>query len=273
MDKQIDEKTLNAIHNYYKLKNEYESHIKHDKMKLLNNKFLSIKEKRSKFIAQKSKYKCIVCGTQGGTIFSHEGRTIRAYCGSMNKHCKLDIEINLGDYDTLPDVLSNLSNVINVTKTEIILTKLNLLFENISEQNAIATFEGLKKIAEEDEKSYKDLLMLFMQITNNPQKIVNIENDNVVLHDAIIRLNDIINHYNQKRTSDVDISIFARDAIELYTSEIIPTLNRLRENMYVHGVIESDVKTDTNTLYQYPYTISQIELSLGNNAKIIKNVY
>ena len=68
MTDQTIETVDNVVNEYYKLKNKYETEINNNKRRIINNKSLSNKEKRSEF--QKLKPKCVNCHRPGGTIFS-----------------------------------------------------------------------------------------------------------------------------------------------------------------------------------------------------------
>ena len=53
----------NNINEYYKLKSKYESQNQKNKQKILNNRLLSIKEKKAEF--KQLKPKCVNCGKPG----------------------------------------------------------------------------------------------------------------------------------------------------------------------------------------------------------------
>ena len=91
-----------ALNEYYKLKNKYESDFNKDKQKIIKNKGLSWKEKKSEF--KQLKPKCINCKRPVGTIFSvkhlgkenDDSRELKAICGSLTEPCNLNITINPG---------------------------------------------------------------------------------------------------------------------------------------------------------------------------------
>jgi ribosomal protein S14 len=56
-----------ALNEYFKLKLKYETQIKENKKKIINNQALSNREKRSEYL--KLKPKCINCKRPSGTIF------------------------------------------------------------------------------------------------------------------------------------------------------------------------------------------------------------
>ena len=131
-----------AISNYYKLKFQYESKIQDFKRKILGNTSLTKKEKRSRF--SKFVFKCINCKRNGGSIFSNKNRILKAVCGA-SPPCKLNIEIEHGEYTLRENAVKILSENFEKLKTSIIRTKLDLLFNYIDESSAVKNFEEKKK--------------------------------------------------------------------------------------------------------------------------------
>ena len=63
-----NESVENNINEYYRLKSKYNNDNDKNKKKILNNKMLSIKEKKAEF--KQLKPKCVNCGKPGGTTFA-----------------------------------------------------------------------------------------------------------------------------------------------------------------------------------------------------------
>ena len=119
-----DQKSLNeAINNYYKLKESYESKISQSKSKIINNPQLSKKEKEQKF--KNLKKLCINCKQEGGSIFTNKDGILKVKCGNTSKPCKLDIEIEKGKYKLADDLIDELLIQINKFKDDIIKIKLD----------------------------------------------------------------------------------------------------------------------------------------------------
>jgi hypothetical protein len=93
-------KIIESFNEYYKLKNTYEVKFNKEKQKLIKDKSLSWREKRSEY--KKLKPQCINCKRPVGTIFSikrssnenEDFRELRALCGSLTEPCNLNININ-----------------------------------------------------------------------------------------------------------------------------------------------------------------------------------
>ena len=117
-----------ALNDYFKLKLAYETKLMEDKKKIMNNFLLSNREKRAEFL--KLKPKCINCGRPGGTRFQTtfitESDNEEAYrqhsatCGVIANPCPLQIKIQLGKVELLPDLLNSLQHSIKEKKDEVI---------------------------------------------------------------------------------------------------------------------------------------------------------
>ena len=120
---EIIESPESALNEYFKLKNTYEVEIMKNKKKIMNNSTLSNKEKRQEYL--KLKPKCINCKRPGGTIFSvklfsdesknrkTDYREFRSRCGIISNPCNLNITIQTGLYNFLPDVIKQYETLYN----------------------------------------------------------------------------------------------------------------------------------------------------------------
>ena len=254
-----------AISNYYKLKFQYESKIQDFKRKILGNTSLTKKERRSRF--SKFVFKCINCKRNGGSIFSNKNRTLKAVCGA-SPPCKLNIEIEHGEYTSRENAVKILSENFEKIKTSIIRTKLDLLFNYIDESSAVKNFEEKKKELNEAGEMYNFFLTDTLLITDNPTKFNNIETSTTRLYLHIQELQILMKDFNTEQKEEL-----INDAVELYKSKILPTADRIRNLKYAYNAVEYDEKNNTYHLIQNPYTIVQLEKNIGQTIKIIKNDY
>ena len=140
-----------ALNEYFKLKLKYEGQIMTNKKKIMNNITLSNKEKRSEFL--KLKPKCINCKRPGGTIFkttffedTDKGDAYRehsATCGIIADPCNLNIKIQIGKVELLPELLNYMEKDIKEFKNEIIDDKNKLLFGYLTTEEALKKFDDL----------------------------------------------------------------------------------------------------------------------------------
>lgn len=252
---------LDAIDEYYKLKTKYDKSRDNEIKKYLNDGLLTKRQKREKF----SRYepKCVNCNRVGGTIFLNKKRILKAVC-NVSPPCKLDIEIQLGQYDTKYNVIQSQKNFRDEDQLNIIKTKLNLLFNFTTEQETIARFEELKEPFLDINKIYNSLLIDYLSIVENPTRQMNLNDGIISLYENIEELKRIYNEYKKDSKPE-----YIRDMVELYINKIQPNAERNRNLRYSYNSIYKE--DNVIHLVQKPYTIEQIEINLGEKEKIVKN--
>ena len=161
----VNETIDHNINEYYRLKSKYESDIEKNKKKILNNKIFSIKEKKSEF--KQLKPKCVNCGKPGGTTFASlvnknengKFRELRAFCNAVEP-CGLNINLAVGNFENINDLLKMIEETIRESKNEIINDKNKLLFGLITTENALDNFESQKNMI----KDFTSLLENYLNI-------------------------------------------------------------------------------------------------------------
>ena len=118
-----DDKYVENLNNYFKLKQSYEEKINNEKQVIINNNNLTVKEKQLKF--QQYKKKCINCKQNGGTIFTNKNGILTAKCGNTESPCALDIQIKRGKWMLLTKAADLSEDDIEITKESIIDLKLD----------------------------------------------------------------------------------------------------------------------------------------------------
>ena len=120
----------------------------------------------------KLKPKCINCNRAGGTIFSNkfysndngDYRELKAICGVISNPCNLNINIQIGKYELLTDILNEIENEIKQYKNEIIDEKNKLLFGFITTDEAVQKFEDIKDYISNFTSLLNQYLDLYTQI-------------------------------------------------------------------------------------------------------------
>ena len=254
---------LDAIDEYYKLKSKYEKVKENEIKKYISDTDMSKKQKREKF--SRFRPKCVNCNRIGGTDFSNKKRVLKAVC-KASPPCKLDIEIQLGEYNTKYYALVSYKNYRDEDQLNIIKTKLNLLFSFATEQETIAKFEELKENFLDMNKVYNSLLTDYLQIVENPTRQMNLNDGVVSLYENVEELKKIYKDYSADSKPE-----YIRDMVELFINKIQPNAERNRNLTYSYNSV--DQEDETMFLVQKPYTIDQIEINLGEKERIIKNVH
>jgi len=251
----MDSKTSEEIKNYYNLKKKYYSKFNKKKSDILNKKGLSIDEKKQKF--KELVPMCVNCKKPGGTIFQidaknkNEGPFLIATCGA-NPPCKLNIKIDRGRWENLRISEENAAQEVNKLQTQIIETKLNLLFNYKTEDETVLNFTKLKNLLNVYSKSLLQLREQYINVINSPEKKVELKNLTSDLFIETTKLNDLNKKYNDSKEPGL-----IREMVEAYVSLLRPLANKIRETRYKYSGIEVN-EEDDYLLIQLPYTLEEL---------------
>jgi len=265
----MDPNVQEAMNNYYKLKHAYEEKFSRQKHRILKNPTLSKKDKRLKL--KQIKKSCIHCKKKGGTIFGEEGRIITATCGA-SVPCKLNINIQRGDYENTRTRKLLLYKEIQSIHSDIIKTKLNLLFNYMSEADSVAEFETHREDFDIISKNYMDESKKYLEITRPETTITTLKEYN----DTFFVEKEKLHELNKLYMKDPQQK-YINDMVEKYITIIQPLTQTIRETTYTYSAVEkaSDITSGdpTYNLVELPYTLSQLYNSETNDtkAKILSN--
>ena len=237
-----NEKYLEKIREFYILKKKYEKYKKSIKKKIIDSDNpIQIKKQ----ILAKTKYKCINCKNEGGTVFEITENNLKAYCGNINSPCNININIEKKKFSNLKEDLINIENIISQKKKDIIFSKLNYLFKYIEEDKAVENFELLKKELSELQLRYNSLLEKYVFIFNNKE-------NNTTLEELLLQQNMFINEF--KDTLEVYYSTkenkYLKNAITSYINNIIGVDEKILNLQYKYNAIEKDIDSDYKYLIQ-----------------------
>lgn len=244
-----------AVNQYYKLKNKYESSIQKNILKIMKDTTLSKPAKHEKF--KQLKNKCVICGKDGGTIFIQENNILIAKCGNLVKPCALDIQLQKARYISITDRIMELNKIINKNKVETISSKLNFLFKFNSESETIEYFTKLKEELVQEVKQYQKIYEQYNNIIYNllnTQEILERKNELLIYNK---NLSELIKNYEE--TEDI---IFLKESVELYIHNIKHTAEQLQSLEYKYSFVEHN--EDKHILVQENYTQSQLQIPIDN---------
>jgi len=264
-----------AMNEYFKLKNKYETLIMTNKKKIMNNPHLSNREKRSEF--NKLKPKCIHCKRPGGTIFStiHTDETekeeayreLRCFCGIIAEPCNLNIVIRLAKIEWMPELLKSMEKDIKDYKNEIINNKNKLLFGYLNTEDALETFENIKEYISSYTSLYEQYLESYHKIVDNDEKKQELNEVITNSYIEIQKIKDCILKMNE--TNNVQ---YARDAVVIYTTTLMPLLQTIRNLKYNETIVWHNDFTNTCNLIQNKYSISSLSFTSSNDKVIAYDV-
>ncbi len=243
-----DKKSLNeAINNYYKLKESYDSKINQSKNKIINNTFLSKKEKEQKFKNLK-KY-CINCKQEGGSIFTNSNGILKVKCGNLSNPCKLDIEIQKGKYKLADDLINTL--LIDINKF------------NISEGDALEKFNNYKEDLGKKDDLYKKVEIFYINIADNPEKDELLNAAESQLFIIIKKIKDYCEIF--KKTNNKSL---LQTVTENYINDIIPLNKSISDLKYLVKYLE--IYDEKYYLIEKNTTLESLEFTL-EEGKILSN--
>lgn len=229
---------IEAINEFYKLKNDYEVAFK-DKYvnNILKADGLSKKEKRQDY-ARLPKPECINCKRNVGTIFliklNKEDLThdYIAKCGDVVDPCPLNINITYGLRNTYAHEINDISKEINNIKVKIIEEKNNLLFGYSSPDNY--NFTKLSQDLKDNTEFAGFLIEQNIQLNDNPAKDQLIQKKQAEFGiNCLVPFQDMIKEYN-----DTERQPIMAAAIQFYLAELLPLATEIRNLKYQVNLVE-----------------------------------
>jgi len=250
------ERYLEAFKTYYTLKSDYEKKLIKMKRRIYNDPSLSDREKREELA--KLEPKCINCKNVGGTIFTQEGKNLKATCGNTRSPCQLNIDITRGESIDAFTIQTTVEETVNENKSEIIRSKLNLLFGYTTEDETAEQFEELLNDYKDNEQLLQTINASIDEVIDNPEKKENLNESKIELFNLVANIQQKIKQY--KKDGD---NTLMKQVVEDTTNEIIPIASKIRQLTYNINSVTYDSDDDTYHLNQIPYRSSDVELDLA----------
>jgi hypothetical protein len=261
---------IEAINEYYMLKDKYESTYYDKYVKPILKSKNTKKEKRVEF-GRLPKPECINCKRNVGTIFNISYdmnevlRRFIAKCGDLTDPCPLDIQINYSVREQYNKVINEGLSSVEKLKLDIIKQKNNALFFEKG-QNIVTIFEkltsSLKKETEQLGFSIeKDILK-----NDNPEKI-NLLNKSIDEFGIgyLLPFKQMIRDYLDKNNE-----LILNEAINFYVNEMIPKLKEIQSLKYEVNFVEYDIDEQIYKLIQRTNSIESKEEYFESDDKVLK---
>lgn len=254
---------VDALNEYYGYKHQYDNKFEEDKHAVRNTDTLNLQQKRAKIMRIKRNRKCVSCGQTGGTHFTNEDGVLRAQCGNRSQPCSLRIEIVKGKFMNLEELANASLHTADVLKDQIIKTKLDLLFNYTTEEEALRQFEQDRAALDQALELYGGFRQKYLDVVRNAERREEVDALTAELYGAIQTFKEIVQRGGGGGGGGQDSS-FIRDAVELYVGKIEPLNATLMEKKYVYNAVERDpgLGDDMFRLVQKPYTLEQLEFEI-----------
>lgn len=251
-----NEKYLEEVREFYILKKRYEKYKESIKNKIINSDN-SIQVKKQ--LLAKTKFKCINCKNEGGTIFHIDESNLKVFCGNKSNPCNINLNIKRKKFTNLKENLINIENEINLKKKDIIISKLNYIFKYIEEDKAIENFEKIKSELTELQKNYNILFEKYLYLFDN-------DNANSAIQDLLLQQHNYVNEF--KEILDLYYTTrenkYLKNALNYYITNIINIDEKILNNQYKYNAIEKDLDNNMNYLIQNKYLQTDIELLVND---------
>ena len=251
---------VDALNEYYRYKHSYDEKYEELKNAIKESATLTMQQKRSKIMQLKRNRKCVACGQSGGTHFTNEDGVLRAQCGNRSQPCSLRIEIVKGKFMNLEELANASLRNADVLKDNIIKTKLDLLFNYTTEEEALRQFETDRAALNQALELYVGFRQKYLDVVRNPERREEAEALAAKFYEAVMEFKEIL----QRGADSGQDSSFVRDAVELYIGKIEPLNNKLMETKYVYSAVERDPSLggDMFRLVQKSHTLEQLEFEI-----------
>ena len=151
----------------------------------------------------------------------------------------------------------------------IIKTKLDVLFQYITEEEAVKIFQETKENLELYKMGYNTDFQLYLEKTNNIQNKEDLDISNRKLLDMNMSTKELLQQYH--KTKDARI---IKDVVTLYKTKVMPLVDTIRELKYKYIDMEYNEKDDTYTLEAKPYLIRDLETNTNeeDEPNLISNI-
>ena len=244
-------KINDAINEYYKLKDKYETVLKKRRKRLMDDPAirwdtLSAQQKAKRLSIIKPA--CILCKQDGGTIFSENDGKLRAICGNISQPCGLHIEVERGKYESLEALMNDSLMEVRATKDEILRMKLDVLFQFISEDEVIAKFEEIQHKLQEQLQMYSEFRIYYLSVIDNEDIRKDTDNLTRTIANKVVEIKGFIKEFKE---SDGKNKSIIDDILVIYQDDIEPAYMKLREKKYVYSDIETNENANGSLVDMY----------------------
>jgi hypothetical protein len=246
---------VDALNEYYGYKHRYDQRFEEDKHAVKHSDMLNLSQKRAKVARIKRNRKCVSCGQSGGTHFTDEAGVLRAQCGNRSQPCSLRIEIVKGKFMNLEELANQSLMTADILKDQIIKTKLDLLFNYSTEEEALRQFEELRASLDQALDLYGGFRQKYLDVVRNAERREAVDALTADFYAAVQEFKDIL-------TVNGGGDAIVRDAVAHYVRKIKPLSDALMEKKYVYCAVERDLEGDGFRLVQKPHTLEQLEFEI-----------
>ena len=260
-----DEELNRVVEQYYRKKSAYDQSVIAMKSSIMSKTKLGFKQKHDEM--RKARAPCVKCGRAVGTLFKATGhfeteqepykcqyRVLEAKCGDTQSPCKLNVNIELGCYQLIPDIIQSDTSKVQRLRNETINAKNDLLYDVITSEDAIAKFNEIKQNMDVLNSVLDFYKTRYSNILNNKESEEDMKQLILVLFEAVNKNQELCHEYDKNKTIDN-----LKTVVENYRAIVEPNLLKVRNIKYSFCHVNFDEEEDTYSLVQYKVTPKQLE--------------
>jgi hypothetical protein len=261
-----DEELNRVVEQYYRKKSAYDQSVIAMKSSIMS-KPSKPKFKQKHDEMRKARAPCVKCGRAVGTIFKATGhfeteqepykcqyRVLEAKCGDTQSPCKLNVNIELGCYQLIPDIIQSDTGKVQRLRNETIKAKNDLLYDVITSEDAIAKFNEIKQNMDVLNSVLDFYKTRYSNILHNKESDEDMKQLILVLFEAVNKNQELCHEYDKNQTIDN-----LKTVVENYRAIVEPNLLKVRNIKYSFCHVNFDEEDDTYSLVQYKVTPKQLE--------------
>ena len=251
-----------CLYAYFELKRRYE----HGVLRVKRSVYAAANSKKAaKVKIADLKPKCIECARPVGTVFKKDGRNYIARCGDSNNPCSLDIELFTGEYTRIADMLNYYERLTEVIKEQIMIDKLKVLFNYITEKEGVELFKTNLDFYTEEKTHMTTLKKEYDELYFDEERQDKVDVKLRKIQDIQQRIKALF----EKAAAETSESIIT-DAMTIYVEELIPEIENLQLIKYDTRELLVDEETGVAELFQVPWRIQDIEYTFGEYPRVVK---
>jgi hypothetical protein len=261
-----------AINEYYKLKDKYETSYYEKYIKpIIKAKNKSKREKRVEF-SKLPKAECINCKRNVGSIFSTVdnifNKTFVVKCGDIKDPCPLNINIMSSKHVTYENEIMTQEKDINKLKVNIIKEKYNIMFGYTEEAAGIDNFTNMSNELKEGTLLIGTVIEKNILINDNPDKEELLKKSiNIFGSDYILQFKQMVDQYNETGNT-----VVMNEAVKFYVNDMIPRLKEIQALKYEENFTEYDTENFEYKLYQRKNNLHNLEYTYDTDSKVVSFV-
>lgn len=258
---------IEAINEFYRLKNKYENEYYEKYVKPIIRSNKSKREKRVEF-SRLPKHECINCKRNVGTIFTITSNAkkyikyFKAKCGDIENPCPLDIQIDYSFRVKMDKEITDGLNNIEKIKLDIIKEKNNAIF---FKKDVINIFNDLTEHLKLETENTGVIIETNIIRNDNPEKkILTKQTIDEFGKGSILPFKQMVKEFDETNNE-----LILNNAVKFYINEMIPKLNEIIKMKYDVNMVEFDEITNIYKLIQLPNSLESNEYYYSTD-KVIK---